>query len=183
MQYHQQFNGARRGMIALFIATLASTAMTKTSMGAAIRAYLNGLNELRVGMNIEQASQAVGARFVLDEDAHHNGCRYAHPQQGLQNVGLLLTNGRLARIDIEAGSDIKTMRGAGIGDSEDRIKSLYPGRIQVSRHEYTNGHYLTFVPTSQRHQAYRLIFETDGRKVVNYRVGKLPEVGYAEGCS
>jgi hypothetical protein len=183
LKYFQQSNLVRRGVISISVVMVSSALMTLPSIGVIFRTYVNGLNKVQIGMTVEQASQAAGVRFTLDEDVYHNSCRYASPRQGLHHVSLMLINGLVARIDINQGSDIRTLRGAGIGDSEDRIKSLYPDRIQVSPHEYTNGHYLTFIPKSSTHQAYRLVFETDGRQVVNYRIGKLPEVGYAEGCS
>ncbi len=183
MKYFQQSNFVRRGAISILIAIVSSALVTMPSIGVIFRTYVKGLNEVQIGMTVEQASQAAGVHFTLDENVDHNSCRYASPRQGFNNVSLMLTNGLVARIDINPGSDIRTLRGAGIGDSEDRIKSLYPDRIQVSRHKYTNGHYLTFIPKSSIYQAYRIVFETDGFKVVNYRVGKLPEVGYVEGCS
>lgn len=30
---------------------------------------------------------------------------------------------------------------------------------------------------------FRIVFETDGRHVTSIRAGRLPEVGYTEGCS
>jgi hypothetical protein len=63
------------------------------------------------------------------------------------------------------------------------VKQLYRDRLKVSPHKYLRGHYLTFTPTGQTDRNYRLIFETDGHRVVNYRVGKMPEVAYVEGCS
>jgi hypothetical protein len=30
---------------------------------------------------------------------------------------------------------------------------------------------------------YSIIFETDGKRVVTYRVGKPEQVGYVEGCT
>jgi len=89
-------------------------------------------------------------------------------------------------VDIEDKSAITTLSGAKIGDTEARIKALYPGQIKVSPHKYTGdsgGHYLTFVPKDKSDRFYRLIFETDGKQVTNFRSGKLPEVEYVEGCS
>jgi hypothetical protein len=47
----------------------------------------------------------------------------------------------------------------------------------------TDGHYLTVVPTSKADSPYRIIFETDGKRVLNYRAGIRPQVEYVEGCS
>lgn len=81
-------------------------------------------------------------------------------------------------------SRVTSLSGAKIGDTEARIKSLYPGQIEVTPHKYlSNGHYLTFVPKNSQDQANRLIFETDGSRVTAFRSGKLPEVSWVEGCS
>ena len=77
----------------------------------------------------------------------------------------MVIGGQIARVDIYGNSRITTVRGAKIGDSEDRIKSLYPGQIRVTPHEYVRGgHYLTFVPRDASDRQYRLVFETDGRR-------------------
>jgi hypothetical protein len=84
------------------------------------------------------------------------------------------------RVEVRRGT-IATSTGARIGDSEDKIKTLYPGQVSVTPHKYTQGgHYLTVTPPSSTD---RIIFETDGKKVVNYRAGQRPQVEYVEGCS
>lgn len=96
----------------------------------------------------------------------------------------MITGGRVARIDVWQNRQITTLSGAKIGDSEARIKALYPGQIQVSLHQYVRGgHYLTFVPRDKSDRNYRVVFETDGKTVTRFRAGKLPEVEYVEGCS
>jgi hypothetical protein len=96
----------------------------------------------------------------------------------------MVTDGRISRVDIWRDSRVTTFSGAGIGDTEARIKALYPGKIQVSPHKYVRGgHYLTFVPKDRSDSNYRLVFETDGNRVTQYRAGKLPEVEFVEGCA
>jgi hypothetical protein len=106
------------------------------------------------------------------------------PQKGLKDVGFMVINGKVARVDVWRESKVTTLRGAKIGDSETRIKSLYPGQIKVTPHEYVaGGHYLTFIPKDKADKNCRLVFETDGKRVTQMRSGKLPEVSYIEGCS
>ncbi len=94
-----------------------------------------------------------------------------------------VTNGRIARVSVWQSRQITTLSGAKIGDSEARIRSLYPG-IQVTPHTYVRqGHYLTFVPKDAGDRNYRVVFETDGQKVTRFHAGKLPEVEFVEGCS
>ena len=55
----------------------------------------------------------------------------------------MVTDGRIARVDVTDNSKITTLSGAKIGDSESKIKSLYPKQIRVEAHEYDpKGHYL-----------------------------------------
>ncbi len=161
----------------------ASMAIAAPNLSSTSKAQIDGVRAVRVGMTVKQAAQAAGVKLVPSYDDRNNECRYVQPQAGVKHLSLMVSKDRIVRIDINPGSSIKTLKGAGIGDSEARIKSLYPGRIEVSPHHYTDGHYLTFVPADRSDKGYRIVFETDGRKVLTYRVGKLPDVEYIEGCS
>ncbi|MFL5569051.1 MAG: hypothetical protein ACJ772_00590, partial [Gemmatimonadaceae bacterium] len=62
-----------------------------------------------------------------------------------------------------------------------RIKSLYAGRLTTTPHKYTPGaHYLTVTSPSDPNA--RIVFETDGSKVTEYRSGRTPAVEYVERC-
>jgi hypothetical protein len=75
---------------------------------------------------------------------------------------------------------IPTAAGARIGDTEARIKSLYEGRVTTTPHKYVKGgHYLTVTPADT---SYRIVFETNGKKVTSFRSGRVPEVEQVEGC-
>jgi hypothetical protein len=179
VKYMQNFNLAVVGALVL---SVSGVAVAAPRLSSASKTQTNGIGEVRVGMTVKQAAKAAGVNLVPSNGDTNNECRYVHPQTRLKNLEMMVSKDRIVRIDIDKGSSIKTLKGAGIGDSEARIKSLYPGRIEVSPHKYTKGHYLTFVP-ADRADKHRIVFETDGRKVLNYRVGKLPEVEYIEGCS
>jgi hypothetical protein len=169
-------------IVGALVLSASSIAVAAPRLSSASKAQTDGIGEVRVGMTVKQAAKAAGVNLVPSYNEGSYECRYVQPQSGLKNIGMMVSKDRIVRIDIYKGSSIKTRKGAGIGDSEARIKSLYPGRIEVSPHKYTNGHYLTFVPVDRTDQ-HRIVFETDGRKVLNYRVGKLPDVEFIEGCS
>lgn len=97
-------------------------------------------------------------------------------------VRVMVEQGKVARVEVFEGS-VQTAKGARIGDTEERIKRLYPNQVTVMPHKYTDGHYLAVVPTATADSAYRIIFETDGRRVLRYRAGTRPQVEYVEGCS
>lgn len=93
----------------------------------------------------------------------------------------MIVDGRVVRIEVK-DSLVATDRGARVGDGEARIDSLYRGMVTVEPHKYTDGHYLVVTPAAAD-SGLRLIFETDGSRVTEFRVGRLPEVAWVEGCS
>lgn len=148
---------------------------------------INGIGPIRVGMTVNEASQSAGVKLVFvasGPDAY--SCSYFKPQVDPQSISFMVAKGRIARVDI-SNERIATIRGAKIGDTEDRIISLYPGQIQITKHPFPlrpneNRKHLTFVPKDASDKNYRIIFETGNNRVYHLRSGKLPEVGYIEGC-
>ncbi len=134
-----------------------------------------GLGPLRVGQTIAEASTAVGGGF----SGGAGSCTYAVWPKAPTGVAVMLANGRVVRIEVRSGT-IATAAGARIGDSEARINSLYPGRVTSSPHKYNpGGHYMAIrAPNASN----RIVFETDGSRVTNYRAGRSPEVEQVEGC-
>jgi hypothetical protein len=148
--------------------------------------FVDGFGRAKVGMTVNAASSAAATRLVsLDgKKILSKGCSYVKPKTEPQGIQFMLTDGRIARVDVVNNKQITTVSGAKIGDTEAKIKSLYPGKIKVTPHKYvTGGHYLTFTSDSPNYKNYRVVFETDGNRVTRYRAGKLPEVEFVEGCS
>ncbi|GAB4276596.1 MAG: hypothetical protein Fur0025_01880 [Oscillatoriaceae cyanobacterium] len=160
--------------------TIAQAQLTEQS-----QVYIKGIGQVMVGMTVSEASRAANRRLVSTGDSGGgSSCFYVTPEGGPSDVRFMVTEGRISRVDIWRNSRVSTLSGARIGDTEARIKALYPGKIQVSPHKYVpGGHYLTFVPTDRADRNYRLVFETNGNQVTQYRTGKLPEVEFVEGCA
>ncbi|MEP0873011.1 hypothetical protein NDA01_24795 [Trichocoleus desertorum AS-A10] len=159
-----------------------SSAYVKLTEGS--RVATNGMGPVLVGMTVREASRNAGVELISTY-TNPNGCAFFRPRYGLTDVSFMATANRIARVDVR-NPKVKTLRGAKVGDSEEKIKSLYAGQIQVKLHPYTGsrgGRYLIFVPKDREDQNFRIIFETSSGKVVQYRAGKLPEVDYIEGCS
>jgi len=155
----------------------------QSQLTAASKLAIDGIGPIRVGMTIQQAEVSARTR-LLSVGTHEESCWIVLPQGGPRDISFMVINGEIARVDVSGNSRITTISGAKIGDSEDRIKSLYLGQIRVTPHKYVQGgHYLTFVPTDSSDRQYRMVFETDGRRVKWMRSGRLPEVEYVEGCA
>jgi hypothetical protein len=158
------------------------TVVAKAKLTNQAKLFINGIGTVRVGMTVSQAAKAAGTKLVGDPP--NNNCYYVKPQNEPKNLSFMVTKGRISRVDVRQNTQITTLKGAKIGDTEAQIKSLYPGQIQVTPHKYVQGgHYLTFIPKDRADQNYRVVFETDGKRVTEFRSGKLPEVEFVEGCS
>jgi hypothetical protein len=142
-----------------------------------------GLGPIQVGMTIESAEAATGQTFAQQSSGGEEyGCLY-YTIEGLDDVSFMVTDGTIARVEV-LESGITTLSGAQVGDSAEKVRNLYPGQIESEPHEYVpGGEYLIFVPQDEAGQDYRVIFETDEAGTITMiRGGRLPEVGYIEGC-
>lgn len=139
----------------------------------------NSFGPLRVGMTVAQAASAMGGGFAAPS-GYDGGCGYARLTKAPAGLAVMLEGGKIARFEVRNGG-IKTAEGAGIGDTEARIKSLYGATVASTPHKYVQGgHYLTVTPSAG--SSNRIVFETDGSKVTEYRSGKTPEVEQVERC-
>jgi hypothetical protein len=129
-----------------------------------------GAGPIRAGMTADEIRPHVATLGALEE------CSYAKVPAA-PGLLVMLVDGKVVRLDvIEAG--IATAAGAEVGDTEQRVRELYPD-LRVEPHKYTDGHYLVVDSNAGR----RLVFETDGARVTRYRAGAIPQVDWVEGCS
>jgi hypothetical protein len=144
---------------------------------------INSIGPVQVGMNLAQASKVTGLKFV-ETEARMGSCSQISPKGAPKGVSFLLTNGYITRVDIYENKQITTIRGAKVGDTKTRIMSLYQSQLRESNSEVSaSTKLLTFTPTNRNDKNYRLIFEMYQNRVQGFRVGKLPEVEYSEGCA
>lgn len=133
-----------------------------------------GIGSVKTGMSVEEAQVALHNELVVP--AKLAECAFLKTKSGPKGVSFMVEQRHISRVDVVSGATA-TSAGARIGDTEDKIKSLYTG-IAVTPHKYTNGHYLTYSGDGGK-----IVFETDGSKVTRYRSGNTPAVEYVEGCS
>lgn len=141
-----------------------------------------GLGPLRAGMTVQEAGAGLHAALTRHPDVDSAACDVVNWPGAPDGVSVLIEQGHVRRVNVARG-DISTEAGARIGDTEERIKRLYPGLVTVEPHAYTEGHYLIVKSALPADSALRIIFETDSDRVTVYRAGMLPQVRYIEGCS
>jgi hypothetical protein len=100
------------------------------------------------------------------------------PRDHEPDVSFMVIDGVVSRIDVDSGTTT-TYDGLGIGSTEADVKLAHPDAV-VSKHAYTDGHYLTVRSHDGRHV---FLFETDGHKVTAFRSGFPAAVDAPEGCA
>jgi len=110
-----------------------------------------------------------------------DGCGYVSITEAPDSTRFMVEGRSLVRIEV-AGGRTPTAEGARIGDTEHRIRQLYPNARRTP-HKYTSGNYLIAIPGAPSDTLHRYVFESDGNRVTEYRAGVYPQVEYVEGCS
>lgn len=139
------------------------------------------LGKARIGMTERELSQAFGGPVVHDEpETQEDGCYYVSVRGLPDGAGLMIVEGRLARIDV-FDYGIPTVSGAGVGTSEQEVKRIYGGQLKDEPHAYAGpeGRYLTL---RSRDGRYGMRFETDGQAVTGFYAGTTEAIQYIEGC-
>jgi hypothetical protein len=140
-----------------------------------------GLGQLQIGMTL---AEAVNMGLVNERPDMKSACDFVFPAVGAGipfGVNVMVVKGKIARIDVDTGT-VTTEDGVKIGDTEDKVKSVYGDELQVQPHKYIEGgHYMT-VKGDSASAGKAIVFETDGKRVTMFRAGRVPEVQWVEGC-
>ena len=138
-----------------------------------------GIGGVHAGMTVAEARAVLQQLDLKGQDS--TGCAYPAVTGLPEGVLVMVDSGMVARVDVQKG-DVPTTEGIRIGDDSAKVRTAYGTRMTVSPHKYTDGQYLTIVPDGDK--LHRYVFETNNAGVVlRYRAGKLPQVGWVEGCS
>ena len=150
--------------------------------------HLRRSGPVQMGMSVNEVRRVLADPMAYlayaDREPDGSACAYLQSAFKPSPLGFMFQKGRLVRIDVyEPG--IRTASGATVGDTEDKIKQLYPGRITVEPHHYLpeNGHYLNYRAVDPQDRGYGMVFETEDGRVTSFRVGTLSAIALVEGCS
>lgn len=121
----------------------------------------DGVGPLRIGMNEPALRKILGPALRIE--IHDSG---VYATWGDPHLGLVLVDGKLARIDV-AGGRWRTVGGARVGSLESEIRDIFKKRIESRPHTFDpRGHVLVVGS-----KLYALAFETDGDIVTALRAG------------
>lgn len=165
----------------LLVQTVLITALlvsASTASESPPRVGFQGMGSARIGISLWDLLVSLGEHVTIE--SVEGGCTSLYKNASSPpELIFMVVDGRLARIEVRT-PDISTFSGVSVGETESDVFTAYPGRVEVSDHEYQEGHYLT-IYSADRESA--LVFDTDGTAIRSFRVGRLPEVLHVEGCS
>jgi hypothetical protein len=147
--------------------------------------------KIRFGCSLEEVRKIIGdpkATLYIsnpDDPLGEDGCTYLESYRLPKGLSLMFNKRQVVRVDVFNRSVAHTIEGARVGDTEERIKYLYKGQIKIEPHQYDpeNGHYLIYVPGKESDREFNVLFETDGKKVIQFRAGFSSATSLVEGCS
>jgi hypothetical protein len=142
---------------------------------------VRGIGPLEAGMTPAQTYRALGLSGEPPSAQAWKDCGYPELERVPAGVHVMVEEGTIARVDIR-DSSTATVEGARVGDNEAHLRELYGQRLEVQPHKYTDGHFLVVRSADPRDSLFRIVFETDGKRVLEFRSGRQPAVQYVERC-
>jgi hypothetical protein len=154
-------------------------AQAQVTLTTESRLGTNGIGPVLTGMTLEEVIDASGLRFKTTSSAPRGSCKHVQPIGGPKDLSFMANDGTIAVAYVNNPA-IKTLRGAQIGDSESKIRSMYPGQLKSAQSLRKKD--LQFVPRDAEDRNHRIVFSFLQGKLVSFRSGRLPEVLWLEGC-
>ena len=161
---------------------LAACAASLAAGAAAAQSWclgMGGLGPIRAGMTVEQVMRLADFSGLERKNAAGE-CWYLHYRGDSSAFDLMIIGGSVVRLELKGGSKLHTFAGAGIGTTEDELKSMYGSRLDIQPHKYdANGHTITLKSSAGDHG---LRFETSAGRVQAIQAGPWEHLNYVEGC-
>ena len=138
-----------------------------------------GIDRIMFGMTVHDAQVAAGSRFTPVTPIGH--CYLVTPDDGQAGLTFWVVAGTVERVDVDTRT-ITTRSGAGIGNTEDRIREMFGERIHTTPLPDGSGNLLAYVPMDVADATYRVMFLTNGVQVIRLWAGRLPWAEELGGC-
>ncbi|MEI7626301.1 MAG: hypothetical protein WCK06_09170, partial [Actinomycetota bacterium] len=137
------------------------------------------LGPIKVGMTLDEATAEAGTKLDTELSTGDESCRSYTPAGGPQGARILISSGIVTGFAVNRNT-VPTFSGIVVGDSAEKVRSIYGERIQVSPGD--GGETLTYVPSDSADKT-RIVFETDSNAtVVAMRAGRSSGAGGIADC-
>lgn len=173
--------GAKSPIILLAVMCVTSPTPGQTTDSTWV-VRLRSLGPIRFGMTEAEARLAIRDPTAGTDPNAPTPCEPFRSNRIPEHVMVFVVRDTVVGVSVE-NATVRTARGAGIGDSETRIRSLYGDRIRVRPHpKWPKGHFLIYVPVDSADRAYFMRFETDGNQVLWFRAGLRAVMDSVQDC-
>lgn len=143
-------------------------------LGAGIAEVRSGFGKPLQGLGTDAAGKPLPA------DDGNDGCYFLRPQDA-EDPRLMIEGRKLVRYDVRSAA-ITAPGGGKVGMTLGELQVLYPERADVGPDKYDEkAQHLRVRPAQEGGAVIDFALGADGR-VGTWRVGKTPQVDYAEGC-
>ena len=143
---------------------------------------LRSFGPIRFGMTEAEARLAIRDPTSGTDPYAPTPCEPFRSNRIPEHVMVFVVRDTVVGVSVE-NATVRTARGAGIGDTVTRIRSLYGDRIRVRPHpRWPKGHFLLYVPADSVDRAYFMRFETDGNQVLWFRAGLRAVMDSVQAC-
>ena len=137
---------------------------------------LRGLGDLAIGKPVPTGG-SWAERGAQPSDACRTVTSADYP-----GVYAIVEAGKVRRISVGQGSDVKLAEGIGVGSPESEVAKWFAGfRSQPHKYVPAPAKYLTAPNASATQSALRFEIGADGG-VTQMHVGTMPQLAYVEGC-
>lgn len=141
----------------------------------------DGLCGVSFGMSADEAKSAhAGGGLLLmgDPTEEEEACYYLGPDKASYDVGYMVVDGTVQRIDIRAPG-VATAEAVQVGMPAAEVEGIYP-TLEKQPNKYTDRDNLIVQLDGEA----KLVMETDDEgNIADYRIGLPPAVDYVEGCA
>ena len=149
------------------------------TLNAASSVSTVGIDRIMFGMTLHDAQVAAGSQFTPITPVGH--CFLVVPEAGQAGLTFWVVAGTVERVDVDTRT-ITTRSGAGIGDTEERIRELFGERIHTTALPDGSGNLLAYVPKDVADATYRVMFLSNGLQITRVWAGRLPWAEELGGC-
>ena len=149
-------------------------------------ARFNGYGDIPFGAPVADMTRLWGGELKTLGKEFNDQCYFMTPTWTKRpaDFSFMISEGRFVRFSTESDNFVAP-GGVHVGLTKAEVLRLYPGRVDVQPHKYSDGQYLRVKDPAGGKGV--LVMETDGKgdnaRVTEWRVGVPPEIDYVEGCA
>ncbi len=154
----------------------------KVDLGKA-QVSFEGIGPVRFGMSLDDAEEALGTSLDSQGgDEESTDCDIVVAKRGPAGLSFTASSDTIVRLDVTKRG-VRTSSGIGVGSTEGEVIAAYGKRLWIDPHPTRSAQGWHLMQIFSGDDKAKIVFETNGKRVVRYRAGLYPDIDFAQGCS